>query len=101
MTLEEQFTHIKSDVSHLKVFGYTAYVHIPDELRTKLDLEAEKCIFIGYSLEQKGYHYYNPITCKIRVSRDVVFDELTSWYGTQKFMHADVEKEEVQEKGQQ
>ena len=43
----------------------------------------------------------NPITCKIRVSRDVVFDELSSWYGTQKFMHVDVEKEEVQEKGQQ
>ena len=98
MTSEERFTGIKSDVSHLKVFGCIAYVHIPDELRTKLDPKAEKCIFIGYSLEQKGYRCYNPITRKIRVSRDVVFDELSSWYGTQKFMHVDVEKEEVHAK---
>ena len=68
----------------------------------KLDPKVEKCIFIGYSLEQKGYHCYNPITRKIRVSRDVVFDELMrNWYGTEKFMQVDVEKEEVQEKGAQ
>ena len=55
LTPKERFIGIKSDVSHLKVFGCIAYVHIPDELRTKLDPKAEKCIFIGYSLEQKGY----------------------------------------------
>ena len=54
MTLEERYIGVKSDVSHLKVFGCIAYVHIPDELRTKLDHKAEKCIFIGYSLEQKS-----------------------------------------------
>ena len=47
MTLEERYTGVKSDVSDLKVFGCIAYVHIPDELRTKLDPKAEKCIFIG------------------------------------------------------
>ena len=56
MTPEERFTGKKPDVSHLKVFGCIAYVHVPDELRKKLDPKAEKCIFIGYSLEQKGYH---------------------------------------------
>ena len=56
---------------------------------------------ISYSLEQKGYCYYNPITCKIWVSRDVVSDELSHCYGTQKFIQVDVEKEEVQEKGAQ
>jgi hypothetical protein len=29
---------------------------------------AEKCVFIGYSLEQKGYRCYNPVTCEIKVS---------------------------------
>jgi hypothetical protein len=80
MTLEEKFTGKKPDVSHLRVFGYIAYVHVPDEKRSKLDPKAEKCIFIGYSLEQKGYRCFNPSTRKLQVSRDIVFDEMVSWY---------------------
>jgi hypothetical protein len=41
---------------------------------------SEKCVVVGYSLEQKGYRCYNAITKELRVSRDVVFDELLSWY---------------------
>ena len=36
--------------------------------------------FIRYSLEQKGYRCYNPIRKELRVSRDVIFDELASWF---------------------
>jgi len=80
MTPEEKFTGKKPDVSHLRVFGCIAYVHVPDEKRSKLDPKAEKCIFIGYSSEQKGYRCFNPSTRKWQVSRDVVFDEMASWY---------------------
>jgi len=80
MTPKEKFTGKRSDVSHLKVFGCIAYVHVPNERRLKLDPKAEKCIFIGYSLEQKGYRCFNPSTRKLQVSRDVVFDEMVSWY---------------------
>ena len=63
---EERFTSKKSDdLSHFKVFGCIAYVHVPDELHTKMDPKAEKCIFIGYSFEQKGYRCYKPITQKL------------------------------------
>ena len=55
-------------------------VEIPDEKRQKLNPKLEKCILIGYSLEQKGYKCYNPSTRKVLVSRDVVFDESASWY---------------------
>jgi hypothetical protein len=51
MTPKEKFTSKKPDVSHFKVFGCIAYVHVPDEKISKLDSKAEKCIFIGYSLE--------------------------------------------------
>jgi hypothetical protein len=51
MTPEEKFTGKKPDVSHLKVFGCIAYVHVPDEKRSKLDPKAKKCIFIRYSSE--------------------------------------------------
>ena len=47
MILEEKYTRRKPNISHLKVFGCTAYVHIPDERRTKLDPKAKKCIFFG------------------------------------------------------
>jgi hypothetical protein len=61
------------------MFGYIAYVHVPDEKRSKLDPKADKCIFIGYSSEQKGYRCFSPFTRKLRVSKDV-FDEMASWY---------------------
>ena len=98
MTPKEMFTGKKPDLSHLKVFGCLAYVHVPDELRSKMDPKVEKCVFIGYSLEQKGYCCYNPVTRQIKVSRDVVFDELNSWYGGKKVMHVDKEKEDKQVK---
>jgi hypothetical protein len=80
MTPEKKFIGKKPDVSHLKVFGCIAYVHVPDEKRSKLDPKANKCIFIGYFLNQKGYSYFNPSIRKLQVSRDVVFDEMVSWY---------------------
>ena len=54
MMLEEKYTSRKPNISHLKVFGCIAYVHVPSERRTNLDPKVEKCIFIGYSLQQKG-----------------------------------------------
>jgi hypothetical protein len=78
MTLEEKFIGKKPYVSHLRVFSSIAYVHVLDEKRSKLNSKAEKCIFIGYSLEQKGYRCFNPSTRKLQVSRNVVFDEMVS-----------------------
>ena len=58
VTPEERYSGKKPDLSHLKVFGCICYVHVPDELRTKLDANVEKCIFLGYSLEHKVYRCY-------------------------------------------
>ena len=44
-TPEEMFTGKKPEVSHLKIFGYPVYVHIPKEKRTKLDPSEKKGIF--------------------------------------------------------
>jgi hypothetical protein len=46
MTLEGKFTCKKPYVSHLIMFGCIAYVHVPNEKRSKLDPKVEKCIFI-------------------------------------------------------
>ncbi|KAG6471756.1 hypothetical protein ZIOFF_069202 [Zingiber officinale] len=47
-----------------------------DSIRRKLDDKAEKCIFIGYSSETKGYKLFNPDTGKVIISKDVTLDEL-------------------------
>ena len=67
-------------LSHFKVFGCDAFVHIPKERRRKLNRKSEKCIFIGYKDRVKGYKIWNPVT-RIKVySRDVIFkeDKITS-----------------------
>ena len=60
-----------------------------------MDPKAKKCILVGYSLEQKGYQFYNPDTREICVSRDVVFDELKSWYGTSECIDVEGENDEA------
>jgi len=60
MTVEKKITGKKLDVSHLRMFVCITYVHVFDGKRSKLDPKAKKCIFIGYSLEQKKYRCLNP-----------------------------------------
>lgn len=63
--LEEAQNGKSCHISHLRIFGCVAYVHVPKKLRKKLDDRSEKCIFIGYSDESKAYRLYNPITKNI------------------------------------
>ena len=60
MTPEEAFSGTKPDVSHLKVFGSSVYVHIPKDKRSKLDPSSKKGIFVGYSKSVKAYRIYIP-----------------------------------------
>jgi hypothetical protein len=55
-------------------------VHVLDDKKLKLDSKVDKCIFIGYSLEQKIYKCLNPSIQKLQVNKNVVFDEMVSWY---------------------
>jgi hypothetical protein len=75
-TPQEVWTSKKPSLTHLKVFGCEAYVHVPKENRSKLDKKDEKCIFIGYKDGLKGYKIWNLKTKKFVYSRDVVFREM-------------------------
>jgi transposase InsO family protein len=79
MTPIEAWNGRKPSVTHLKVFGCICYAQVPKEKRRKLDEASEKCIFIGYSSQSKGYKVYNLKSKKVVVSRDVLFDENATW----------------------
>ena len=74
-TLEEAFSGEKVEVNHLRIFGFTMYIHIQKEKRTKLDPSWRKVIFIGYNDTSKSYRIYFLGFNKIDISRDVTFDE--------------------------
>ena len=44
-----------TSLSHLRVFGCDSFVHVPKEIRQKLDSKLEKCIFVRYKYGVKGY----------------------------------------------
>ncbi|RVW71220.1 Retrovirus-related Pol polyprotein from transposon TNT 1-94 [Vitis vinifera] len=78
-TLIEAWSGRNPSVRHFKVFGCLCYSQVPKERRSKLDETSEKCIFMGYSSQSKGYRLYNLKTNKLIISRYVIFYEKAAW----------------------
>ena len=74
----ESLTGKKPSVGHLRIFGCAAYRHVMDDERKKLDPKTEKCVFLGYSENRKGYRLFDTRRQKAIHSHDVVFDETVS-----------------------
>jgi hypothetical protein len=75
MTPEESFSGKKPNVENLRIFGCPVYSHIPKDKRNKLEPSGKKGIFVGYSDSSKAYRIYILEQHKIKVSRDVTFNE--------------------------
>jgi hypothetical protein len=69
------FTGKKLKVSHLKIFGCLAFIHIPKEKRNKLEPSGKKGIFVGYCEVSKAFRIYIPGHRHIEISNNVTFDE--------------------------
>ncbi|BBN69138.1 hypothetical protein Prudu_770S000100 [Prunus dulcis] len=67
----EVFSGRKPGVKHLRVFGSICFCHVPNQLMSKLEDAAVKCIFVGYGKCEKGYRVYNLQTNKITTSRSI------------------------------
>ncbi|KAM2928689.1 hypothetical protein COP2_035913 [Malus domestica] len=78
-TPEEAWSGRKPSVEHFRVFGCISHVHVPDSKRVKLDDKSIKCILLGVNEESKAYRLFNPVSNKIIISRDVVFEEDQQW----------------------
>ena len=73
----------------LKIFGCTVFVTNNDLHKRKLDPRAQKCVFVGYSSNQKGYKCFDPVTKKYFVTMDVKFFE------NQSFLKSSSEREQT------
>nr|AAK26118.1 putative gag-pol polyprotein [Oryza sativa Japonica Group] len=68
----------KPVVSHLRVFGCLAFAKELNHVG-KLDDRSSPGVFIGYAEGVKAYRILDPATQRVRISRDVVFDEGRGW----------------------
>jgi len=50
-------------------------VYISSDERSKLDPKSKKCVFVGYSKCVKGFKFWDPISKKMVINKDAVFDE--------------------------
>ena len=79
--LEEKFPKVRlRNGLKPRIFGCVSYVHTPHWSPDKLSAKALKCVFIGYSNTQKGYKCYHPLTRRVIISKDIVFDENRFYY---------------------
>jgi hypothetical protein len=73
LTPFQLFTGTKPNISHFRIFGSTAYIHI--QKRNKLEPKSKALILVGYDEQTKAYRTLDYDRRKIIISRDVVFDE--------------------------
>ena len=78
MTPYEVWKGYKPNVNHLRIFGCSAYAHIPKDERSKMDPKAKKSIFLEYGIGVKEYRLFDTDTLKVFHSRDVIFNETAS-----------------------
>jgi hypothetical protein len=60
---------------HLRVFGCACYPNIISTAPHKFAPRSTRCVFLGYSVDHKGYRCLDLSTDCLIVSRHVVFDE--------------------------
>jgi hypothetical protein len=60
---------------HLRVFGFACYPNTSATAPHKLSPRSTRCLFLGYSPDQKGYRCLDLTSHRIIIFRHVVFDE--------------------------
>ena len=74
-TPKKMWSRLTPNISHLRIFGCSAYVTINKKKRRKLDLKSREMTFIGYEPGSKGYQFWDKDSQFVVISRDVKFDE--------------------------
>lgn len=75
----EAWTGKKPNLGHIRVFGCLTHMKIPDVHTKKLDDRSMQVFNLGREPGTKAYRVYDPVSKRIYVSRDVVFEETKGW----------------------
>ncbi|KMQ87289.1 integrase core domain protein [Lasius niger] len=67
----------KPDLSHVRVFGSVAYMHVPQQMRKKLDAKAKRLMLVGYENDSTNYRLFDRDKRSVTISRHVTFHEQT------------------------
>ena len=83
MTPYEAWYGRRPNVQHLGTFGCVAHVKVTRPNTKKLNDRSVPMVFLGYEPGSAAYRVFHPPSGRAHVSRDVVFNENTSWdWGT-------------------
>ena len=75
----QAWTGKRPQLEHLRVFGCIAHVKIVGSHLKKLDDRSQVMVYLGVEDGSKAHRFLDPACGKIRVSRDVVFEEEKKW----------------------
>ncbi|KAK8600839.1 hypothetical protein V6N12_050687 [Hibiscus sabdariffa] len=92
-TPHEMWTGRRPNMSFMKIWGCKAYVK--HQMSTKLEPKSEKCTFVGYPKETKGYYFYNEN--KVFVARTGVFLEKEFLTNSRKGRNIELEETQQQQ----
>ena len=67
------------DYHHLRSIDFACFILLQPYEHNKLEPRSRLCCFLGYDETQKGYRCYDPVSHRLRVSRNVVFWEHRSF----------------------
>ena len=75
----EALKNNKPNVDHLRIFGCVGYAKVDTLHLKKLDDRSRALVHLGTEPGMKPYRLYDPITRRVIVNRDVIFDENKKW----------------------
>jgi hypothetical protein len=70
---------MKPSVDYFRTFGCVVHVKQGNKCLGKLEDWSTMMVFIGYEPGSKAWRFYNPVTRRVHVSRDAVFEEDRAW----------------------
>jgi hypothetical protein len=81
-TLYEVWHGTKPIVTYLHTFGCVAHIKQGNKMLTKLEDCSTMMVFIGYEPGSKAWRFYNPVTKRVHVSHNAIFEKTVLGSGT-------------------
>lgn len=89
-TILLQLYQRKPNLNNLRVLGCQAFVLLSKQPQSKFKSKGLPTVLLGYDLHSKAYQCYNPVQCKILISKDVICVESVKGEFHSTSIHVDI-----------